>query len=1428
MKYNYPWNRPLRMVRKLSGILALSAISALFTTNADAQYCGTATSNTAITPTTVSQNTVSYNSGIRAFNFTTVAGRSYTFATCGLTSQDTYLRLYSTGTGGTILASDDDGCSSQSTITYVETVNSTRSVVVARYSCNALTGATQMSYIYSAPGNACGAAINIPSAPVTNQALVCTGAATPGNLNASNVPATCGGATNNYKGGQEALYTYTAAATGIHTISITGQTYNAIFVYSGACPASGGVCVGSVGSSASTESLPVNMTLGTQYYIWFDTWISPNSPCPGNFSITVPAGGGSGCTSSTSYQGGAVAAPGGSVTLTTCAYGGEYSPATGLVAANTYTITGSGGTGNYLTIRTSADVLLQAGLSPQVLTGYTGAIRVIVHVNAACATDATCHTLSVATGGGGPVGGCLTADNGQYPAGAVTPTCSGVPADVALGCGYASEYSVLNLTNGVNYIFTSSIATDYITISNAAGTTALVFGTGPVNYTPTTTTTYRFYTHTNSACGAQSSCRLRYVQCGTPLPPPANNDCANAVALTVGASGSCPASATSGTTVGATGGATPAATCLIPGLVDVWYSFNSGANTSVQFNIVLGTMTVRAIQVLTACGGTETYCLGDQSSGAFPVTASTNYRLRILTTTGGAGTFSICLQSPPPPPANDACANAIVVNSYPYTSAVINNTDATDDIPASSCDGPYKNVWWKVSGVCGTMSAKTCTGNTNFDTEMAVFSGSCGTFTAITCNDDGGPASCTANQSSVSWTATQGTDYYISVGSYYSNYITGNLQLNVTVVDGDGDGTGDVCDLCPSDPNKIAPGACGCGVVDVPATYYADTDGDGFGDASASLAGFTCVVPAGYVTDNSDCDDTQNLYADNDGDGFGAGAPVACGVANNSDCNDAQLQYLDADSDGFGAGAPVACGVADNTDCDDTQLLYADTDGDGYGAGAPVACGVADNTDSCPTTFGIVGSACDAGPGFVLGQLNASCNCVGVQCTTDLTLDITMPAFGTLPTWELREDATNILVQNGGGGFANPGINQQFTCLPDGKFRLIVSGVPAGGSYMLRTSGNPGTRIIDNSTTVAGTTSVTPYNTTPAALSSHGAVQIPVGTNDLLFTSCDKEFWVSGEYLVCNEDAAVAADYNGGGAAGADSGYDFWFYNPNGGYSYIRQRRHNVSDNFANIGSARTCHMKVNNWATANHIPNGVKLNVRVRAVVNNVPANWGPACRFVRDEALAACPPTKLFDVPGNPQFYSCGVTRQFVNNTANRIYARPVSGANKYKFTFSSGEGTFSRVSNYYYMNLGWTGQPSMAASGTYEVTVQASLNNGATYCVVGDVCLVTIVPTAIGGSQNAALDNNGAASLNIWPNPNNGDVLNMSLHISDPFISTVSMDIFDLSGKRMIARTVAIQDGVLNTTIDLNGDLAVGMYMVKVTAGDEVFTQRVVIQK
>ena len=196
-----------------------------------------------------------------------------------------------------------------------------------------------------------------------------------------------------------------------------------------------------------------------------------------------------------------------------------------------------------------------------------------------------------------------------------------------------------------------------------------------------------------------------------------------------------------------------------------------------------------------------------------------------------------------------------------------------------------------------------------------------------------------------------------------AGYVTDNSDCDDTKLlyaDSDGDGYG-----------AGSPVACGVnnntdcndadGTVHSPQTYYADNDGDGFGDPNNSTTVCSSTAPSGYVTDNSDCDDTKLLYADSDGDGFGSGSPVACGVSNNDDCNDddasvhsPQTYYADNDGDGFGDpgnSTPVCLSTApsgyttDNTDCDDTKLLYADNDGDGYGSGSPVACGVSNNDD---------------------------------------------------------------------------------------------------------------------------------------------------------------------------------------------------------------------------------------------------------------------------------------------------------------------------------------------------------------------------------------------------------------------------------------------------------------------------------------------------
>ena len=97
------------------------------------------------------------------------------------------------------------------------------------------------------------------------------------------------------------------------------------------------------------------------------------------------------------------------------------------------------------------------------------------------------------------------------------------------------------------------------------------------------------------------------------------------------------------------------------------------------------------------------------------------------------------------------------------------------------------------------------------------------------------------------------------------------------------------------------------------------------------------VPPAGYVLNNTDCDDNDaavnalsTLYQDADGDGLGnpAVSQEFCGtgqgwVDNNNDAND-----IDFDNDGV--STPDDCNDQD-ANISDNQIYYRDNDGDGLG-----------------------------------------------------------------------------------------------------------------------------------------------------------------------------------------------------------------------------------------------------------------------------------------------------------------------------------------------------------------------------------------------------------------------------------------------------------------------------------------------------------------
>lgn len=94
-------------------------------------------------------------------------------------------------------------------------------------------------------------------------------------------------------------------------------------------------------------------------------------------------------------------------------------------------------------------------------------------------------------------------------------------------------------------------------------------------------------------------------------------------------------------------------------------------------------------------------------------------------------------------------------------------------------------------------------------------------------------------------------------------------------------------------------------------TYYADNDGDGYGDPNNSLV--DCVQPSGYVLDNTDCNDNNaNEYP---GASCDDGVVCTTGDVLDANCN-CSGTVQDSDGDGVCDGEDICPGGDDNIDSD--------------------------------------------------------------------------------------------------------------------------------------------------------------------------------------------------------------------------------------------------------------------------------------------------------------------------------------------------------------------------------------------------------------------------------------------------------------------------------------------------------------------------------
>ncbi|WP_083996867.1 T9SS type A sorting domain-containing protein [Chryseobacterium sp. BLS98] len=350
-----------------------------------------------------------------------------------------------------------------------------------------------------------------------------------------------------------------------------------------------------------------------------------------------------------------------------------------------------------------------------------------------------------------------------------TSAATGVSTIPTISWGAISGATGYKLTVG-----TTSGGTDVLNNVDLGNVTSYTFASALAS-----STTYYYTVTSYNASTNSGTCTVRSFTT-TATAPPANDNCGGAIALTVNPDLACGAT-TAGNTLGASlsMAATP---CNGNPDDDVWYSFvaTSASHVVALSNVVstgTSSTTDMYFQVLSgACGSqTSVVCSDPNTATVSGLTPGQTYYIRVYTYSGAGynASFNICVGTPPPPPANDNCANPtpLTVGGVFATHAITTtNVGATADGTAQSCQtSATNNVWYSVVvPASGTLKIETnsVTGSTYTDSVINVFSGACGSLTPVACDDD---SSADGNFSLVSLTGqTPGATLLVSVWRYSS------------------------------------------------------------------------------------------------------------------------------------------------------------------------------------------------------------------------------------------------------------------------------------------------------------------------------------------------------------------------------------------------------------------------------------------------------------------------------------------------------------------------------------------------------------------------------------------------------------------------------------------------------------------------------------
>lgn len=595
--------------------------------------------------------------------------------------------------------------------------------------------------------------------------------------------------------------------------------------------------------------------------------------------------------------------------------------------------------------------------------------------------------------------------------------------------------------------------------------------------------------------------------------------------------------------------------------------------------------------------------------------------------------------------------------------------------------------------------------------------------------------------------------------------------------------------------------------------YYRDADGDGFGDPNNSITSCNATAPEGYVTNNSDCNDSMVTYQDLDGDGYGNSTIVPCGgVGTTGDCddNDATVWqsgffFVDMDGDGFAGWAEDICyGATVPAGYITTPLGHDCNDNDpNINPGASEICGnnIDDNCngvaeETCPAPSNqspsntnpvhnsqtqyypscsqMAGTTAGTGISDITGeqtvwyQFDAISTGVSIRVSTS-SID------AKIRLYHISDLSAPLDIEDAVDGIGNEILNYGNLVVGE-RYRVAVSSVN-------QTAGNFNICIRKLRMTTSSSTT----------RSLCGLLHTSqVGAHSTIFEFTDvatqqtSSYTSNTYYMPLN---ASSAQLKHGGS-----------------YTFKVKTKYVLENG---LGEPETIY--VSN-------PETYSLTIEPHRMIEVQENN-----KCVNGAVLARS--GYLYGQYVGPN--------SICNTTGFRIEFTPVANCNgDDPQPLDSFEKTVSVTGPYINLNYAFNSLPlaQNSAIGYWSVRWKPRFSGyEGEYGPAQVIAVNGTAPAAI-----AAVNNNAVASLaytgenisaNIYPNPNNGELVN--LNITGITTPEVFVRIMDSMGREVYSNRYTVE-GSLNTMVNFSKPLAQGVYMVEFTTGNEVRTQRMMVTK